>query len=81
VCSNDRSVDDAAVGVDFELQRFEKLFPRSPMGSFVEPIVDGFPWSVPLWQVAPRTTSLGAIDYRVYKRPISPKRIRTPAFR
>ena len=59
---DDCAVDDRANLVVLELQFLEYELPGATVRSVCEPVVDGFPRSKALWQIAPSNTGLRAVQ-------------------
>lgn len=63
--SDNRTVDDEALFIDFELKCLEYSRPVPSMGPVREPIVHGFPRAESFREISPRRTSLHPIEYRI----------------
>ncbi|MFM2153158.1 MAG: hypothetical protein RL199_1593 [Pseudomonadota bacterium] len=73
-----RPVNDAAFFVGFNAKRLENLFPDSSEGPVAEAVVDGLPWSEPLWEVTPWDTGSRSVDDRIQERPVTQRRGGSP---
>jgi hypothetical protein len=70
VCSDDRGVENRAVFVYFELERFEDRCPVTSSRPVREAVEDGLPRAKSLRQVAPRHAGLHAVKHSIDESPI-----------
>lgn len=63
--SDNRTIDDEAFFIDFELECLEYSRPVPSMGPVREPVVHGFPRPESFREIPPWRTSLHPIEYRI----------------
>jgi len=65
VCSDDRGVEDGAVFVYFELERFEDRGPVTAQGPVRESVEDGLPRAKALRKISPRYAGFCPVEHGV----------------
>lgn len=77
MCANDRTVNDAACFIKFELQLSKDSLPSAGTSPIGESVVDRLPRAKTIWQITPRNAGASAIEDRFDEETIAQQRLGT----